>query len=120
MKFDGLRAVRQGQLAERPEVLKPVDDRQKMITRQLPDLAGKTNRAIGDQYLGLADPAGIEDDLARCRIARRILGTDAKIEAAERDPEASPLHRTWISRSRYGSRASKRAQVTGAARSKRQ
>jgi hypothetical protein len=90
MKFDGLCAVRQGQFAESTEPIEPVDDGQKMIAGQLADLAGETDRAIGDQDLGLADPAGVEDDLARRRIARCIPGANAELEAAARDTAAGP------------------------------
>src|SRR6187431_656842 len=43
--------------------------------------------AIGQQDLGLADAAGIEDDLARRRIAGVVLEADAEVEVAERKPD---------------------------------
>ena len=45
------------QFTQRAELLEPIDDRQKVVAGKLPELAGETDRAIGDQDLGLADPA---------------------------------------------------------------
>src|SRR6266567_8092047 len=65
-----------------------------MVARQLARLAGEANRPIGDQDLGLADPAGIEQHLAGRRVAGRILVTDPEIELAERNPACltAPAH----------------------------
>src|SRR5260370_21027659 len=86
--------MRKRQLPERPEPIEPVNDRKKMIAGKLTRLAGEANGAIGDQDLGLADPAGIEDDLARRRVACGILVSQAKVERAEGDPAglAAPSH----------------------------
>jgi len=51
-----------------------------------PAFAGEANGAVSDQNLGLADPAGIQQDLAGCRVARCILVADPETEPAERDP----------------------------------
>src|SRR5438445_10525732 len=50
--------------------------------------------AIGQQDFGLADAAGIKDDLARRGIASVVFVGDAEIEIAERhpDPLAAPAH----------------------------
>jgi len=45
--------------------------------------------AIGDEQLGFAPPAGIEDDLTRRRIAGIVLEADAEIHVAERNPPAT-------------------------------
>src|SRR3981189_2150673 len=65
-----------------------------MVAGELADLAGKADRAIGKQDLGLADVAGVKQDLARRRKARRILVAEAEIERAKRDPArlAAPPH----------------------------
>src|SRR5947209_18137529 len=65
-----------------------------MISRKLSHLAGKVHAAIGEENLGLADPARIEDDLPRRRIAGVVFVTDAEVEIAERDPDplAAPAH----------------------------
>ncbi len=65
-----------------------------MVAGELAHLAGEMHAAIGEQDLGLADAAGIEDDLARRRIAGVVLVGDAEIEIAERHPDAlaAPAH----------------------------
>src|SRR5436305_3243045 len=57
-----------------------------MVTGELPDLARKADAAIGEQDLGLADTAGVKEQLAWRRVARRILVAEAEIEIPERDP----------------------------------
>ena len=57
-----------------------------MVAGELSDLAGEADAAIGEQDLGLADAAGVEEDLARRRIARGILIAEAEVEIAELDP----------------------------------
>src|ERR1700744_109765 len=61
-----------------------------MIAGELAHLAREMHAAIGEQNLGLADAAGIEDDLARRGIAGVVLVGDAEIEIAERHPDALP------------------------------
>jgi len=51
--------VPEDHLAERPELLEPLDDGQEMVAGKLPDLAGEVDRAIGEQNLGFTDAAGI-------------------------------------------------------------
>src|ERR1700727_2575624 len=72
-EHDVLGAVPQHVLAERTQLIAAFDHGQKMTAGELADLAGKMHAAIGEQNLGLADAAGIEDDLARRRIAGVIL-----------------------------------------------
>src|SRR5205085_11995550 len=57
-----------------------------MVAGELADLAGEADRAIREEDLRLADAAGIEKDLPRCRKARRVFVAEAEIERAERDP----------------------------------
>src|SRR6202030_1254427 len=83
-----LGAVPQHVLAERTQLIAAFDHRQKMISGELADLAGEVHAAIGEQNLGLADAAGIEDDLARRRIAGVVLKAQPEIELAERNPAA--------------------------------
>src|SRR6185312_13407715 len=91
---DLLRAVPQGQFAERPQVFQPLDDGQERISRKLAGFAGKTARAVGDQDFRFADPARVEQDLSGGRIAGGVLIADAGVEPAERDPArlAAPSH----------------------------
>jgi hypothetical protein len=65
-----------------------------MVAGELSDLAGEADAAIGEQDLGLADAAGVEEELARRRIARGILIAEAEVEIAEPDPArlAAPSH----------------------------
>src|SRR5713226_5232076 len=65
-----------------------------MVASELADLAGEANAAIGDEDLGLADAARVDNDLAGRREARVVLVAEAKIKIAERDPArlAAPAH----------------------------
>src|ERR1700716_2148255 len=74
-----------------------------MIARELAHLAGKMHAAIGQQDLGLADAAGIKDDLAGRGIAGVVLVGDAEIEIAERhpDPLAAPAHMDRLALERH-------------------
>src|SRR5271166_6366406 len=60
-----LRALPQRQLAERGEILAAFHDGEKMVAGELADLAGEADAPVGQQDLGLADAAGVEDDVAR-------------------------------------------------------
>src|SRR5207247_6674050 len=70
------------------------DEGQKVIASELPDLAGETDAAIGEQELGLADPAGVEEELTRGGVARRVLVAEAEVKTTEWDPAcfAAPPH----------------------------
>jgi hypothetical protein len=94
LEGDRLRSLPQGQPAELRQVLGSRDDRQEMVTGELSDLAGEADAAIGEEDLGLADAAGVEQELARRRIARGILVAEAEVEIAERDRArlAAPSH----------------------------
>src|SRR6516165_9949996 len=74
-----------------------------MIARELADLAGEMNAAIGQENLGLADAAGIENDLAGCGVAGVVFKTHAEIEIAERHPYAlaAPTHMDRLALERH-------------------
>src|SRR3954453_9509580 len=57
-----------------------------MVAGEEPGLARERGRAVGEQDLRLADPARIEEQLAGRRVARRVLGPEGDVAAAERDP----------------------------------
>src|SRR5437764_13662561 len=86
-----------------------------MVAGELADLAGEADRAIREEDLSLADAAGIEEDLPRCRKARRVFVAEAEIERAERDPAGLTAPPDMDQSLAMGSRLSKRAQVSGAA-----
>ena len=56
-----------------PEVLVALDDRREVVAGQLAGLRGEVDVAVGEQDLGFGDASGLEDDLTRVRIARRVL-----------------------------------------------
>jgi hypothetical protein len=76
------------------QLLNSRDNRQEVVAGELTDFAGDADAAIGEQDLGLADAAGVKEELARRRIARGILVAEAEVEIAERDPArlAAPSH----------------------------
>src|SRR3984893_7634590 len=59
--------------------------------------------AIGKQYLGFADAAGIENDLPGRGITGVVLIADTEIEIAERhpDPLAAPAHMDGLALERH-------------------
>src|SRR5271156_5216234 len=83
-----LRAFPERFAAERIEVLEARRQCDEMIARQLADLRGEAHAAIGEQNLGLADAAGIENDLARRGIAGVVLVAHLEVIVAERNPNA--------------------------------
>src|SRR5262245_53845851 len=74
--------------AELAQVLAPVDDRREVVPGKRSGFARERDVAVCQEELGLADAARIEDDLARARVARRVLRPDADVEVAHRDPAA--------------------------------
>jgi hypothetical protein len=70
--------------ADLRQPIEVVSDGQKMVARELPGFAGKSGRAVGEQDLGFADAARIDDNLTRCRIAGGVLIADAKVAFAQR------------------------------------
>src|SRR4051812_24784913 len=61
-----------------------------MVAGELAHLAGEAHATIGEQDLGFADASGVEDDLARRRIAGVVLISDSEVEIAERNPDSLP------------------------------
>ena len=68
------------------EVLVALDDRREVVPRELARLRREVDVAVREQDLRLRDAAGVEDDLARMRVAGRVLGAEPEVEVAERDP----------------------------------
>src|SRR4051812_24833811 len=94
VEHDVLRALPEGHLAQRAQVLVALDHREEVVPGQLADDAREQAAAVGQEDLGLAEAAGVEEDLARRRVARVVLEADAELELAERDPRrlAAPAH----------------------------
>src|ERR1700754_3480834 len=74
--------------AERAQLVGAVDDRQEVVARQLPDDRGELRAPVREENLGLAQPAGVPEDLARGGVRRGVLrlAVEADVEVAERDP----------------------------------
>src|SRR5919109_5489566 len=91
---DVLGALPKGLLAQRAEVVVALDDRQEVVPGKLADDAREQAAAVRQQDLGLAEAAGVEQDLARRGVARVVLEPEAHVELAERDPRrlAAPAH----------------------------
>src|SRR2546423_3040868 len=83
---DRLRAPPQHDLTEILQAFAALHDRREVVPGQLAGLAREAGRAVGKEQLGLAHAAGIEQELARRGIARRVLRSDPHVELAERDP----------------------------------
>src|SRR5215472_16679477 len=75
-------------------MLPALDDGEEVVAGELSVLAGETDAAIGEQDLGLADTAGMDQELAGCGVARRVLIAEPEIEAAQGNPArfAAPPH----------------------------
>jgi len=70
-----------------------------MISRQLPELAGKATGAVGQNDFGFAVATGVEENFTRGRVARRILKSNGfailfENKIAQGDPAAfaRPAH----------------------------
>src|SRR5206468_13072802 len=72
--------------AKFPKLLPALYDRQKVVPSQLAHLAGEHRIPVGEQDLGLAVPARIEQYLAGRWTVGVILESYADLEVAERDP----------------------------------
>src|SRR5262249_21486963 len=75
-------------------MLGSLDDGQEVIASQLSDLAAESHAAIGQQDLGLANAAGMEEELTRDGVARRVLVAEAEVKSTEWDPAclSAPPH----------------------------
>ena len=85
---DLLRALPEHAPAELAQLLVALDDRGEVVARERARLARERDVAVREQQLGLADAAGEDDQLARARVARRVLGAEPEVEVAPRDPAA--------------------------------
>src|SRR6185312_15404616 len=83
-----LRAVPQAQAPEFGQLVEVRRQGDEMVAGELAELAGEMDAAIGEQDLGLADAAGIEDHLARRGVGGMILIPDAELQIAEGYPHA--------------------------------
>src|SRR6267378_6270908 len=83
---DVLRAFPQDELAERGKLVGAVLDGREMVARELAHLAREDGRPIGEQDLGLAQAARVQQQLAGRGIARGVLEAELQGELAERDP----------------------------------
>ena len=68
------------------------DDAHKMTAGELPHLAGETDAAIGEEKLGFADAARIEQELAGRGVAGGILEGQAGRLAGSSSPPRSSGH----------------------------
>jgi hypothetical protein len=82
----GLGALPQREPAQIQQLVQSIDQRQEMVARQLAELAGETHATIREQDFGLAEAAGIENELAGRRVARGVLNRKIQRLVAERDP----------------------------------
>src|SRR3954465_4590407 len=94
VEHDVLGTFPQRLLAERAQVLGPLDDGEEVVAGELADDAREQAAAVRQEDLGLAEAAGGEQDLPGRRVARVVLEADADVELAERDPGrlAAPAH----------------------------
>src|ERR1700694_2355218 len=83
---DVLRAFQHDEVADRLQLFGALFDRRKVVARELSDLAREQRRAVREQDLGLADAAGVEQQMSRRRVTRVVLEAEAEIEVAQRDP----------------------------------
>src|SRR6202011_5206620 len=103
LEADSLRTPPQHGLAQLRQILQTRGQRDEVIACELSHLAGEVHTAIGQQNLGLADAAGIKNDLAGRRIAGVVLVRNAEVEIAERhpDPLAAPAHMDSLALERH-------------------
>src|SRR5919198_4363726 len=87
---DVLRTVPEHALAELLQALAALDDRREVVAGELSGLAREARVPVREQQLGLADAAGIQQQLAGRGVARRVLGADADVEVSEWDPSRLP------------------------------
>src|SRR3954451_16098292 len=94
VEHDVLGTFPQGLLTEGAQVLVALHDGEEVVAGELADDAREQAAAVRQEDLGLAEAAGVEEDLPRRRVARVVLEADADVELAERDPGrlAAPAH----------------------------
>src|SRR5665213_2372769 len=86
LERDFLRALPHDPMPERRELLAALVDRREMVARQLARFAGEHRRAVRKQDLGLADAAGIQQQLAGSGVAGGVLVAEVEVELAEWNP----------------------------------
>src|SRR5258707_13078438 len=87
---DLLRALPQHQVAQLLQVFVAFDDGREVVAGELPHPAREQRRAVRKEDLGLAHAPGIEEQVARRRVAGVVLVTDVEVELAKRDPGRLP------------------------------
>src|SRR3954466_16078788 len=87
-KDDVQRAVPQHVLAERAQLIESLEDRQEVVPGELADDRREQRPAVGEEDLGLAQPARVPEHLPGRRMRGGVLGfaVEADVELAERDP----------------------------------
>src|SRR5262249_17296933 len=83
---DRLGALPERQAAELGELLPALEDRREVVARERTGLRCECTVAVREEQLRLADPAGIEQELARGRGAGRVLCADAELAVAPGNP----------------------------------
>src|SRR5690242_14375121 len=73
-------------MTELAQVFVALVDGGEVVAGELTHLAREQGRAVGKKNLRFADPARVEEELARRRVARVVLVPKVEIEFAERDP----------------------------------
>src|SRR5260370_10130388 len=68
------------------ELLAVLEDGEEVVAGEAAELAGEGAGAVGEENLGLAVAAGVEEDLARRGVARGVLPGHVEVEAAQRNP----------------------------------
>lgn len=69
------------------QVFQPARQRDEVVSGKLAHLGREIHSAIGHQDLGLADSAGVEDDMAGRGVAGMVLVADAEVGLTQRDPD---------------------------------
>src|SRR4051794_20885547 len=87
---DLLRALPQRAAAELLQLLLPLDERREVVRPQVPRLRRERAVPVREQQLGLALAAGVQRELARVRVRRRVLRPDPEVAVAPRDPVRLP------------------------------
>src|SRR4029077_5839611 len=80
------RALPEDERPELAQLLGPFDDRREVVSCQHAGFAREMSRAVGEEDLGLADAAGVEEQFAGVRVAGRVLGPDPDVQLTERNP----------------------------------